>query len=249
MKLLTISVALLWVLSCQAQGQNSDLKRLSLHGNVKSIRERAYQPKFRDGNVQNGDPEFSSYAAFNESGNKMEDTNYSPDGKVDKKHRCLYDSAGNRTVQDQYDADEKLLGKITYAYDRKGRLREDRSFSAGGKPGNRFTYSYNTKGEIIADSSFNGENKFQNKCTYTYDRAGNKTVTRKYSAQGKLEKTLRYSYDQFGNVLVETVESPDGSKTTYGYEYEFDMQGNWIRKVTFMDQKPTSVLEREIVYN
>lgn len=72
-----------------------------------------------------------------------------------------------------------------------------------------------------------------------------------YLIDDKSNKTLisREILDEFGNPVEIQTYQPDGNvDETEVIKYTYDPQGNWLRKVTFKDSKPSSVYERVIVY-
>ena len=193
MKIKSGIVYLAFIFCCQLYGQNSDLKRLSLNGNVKIIRERSYQAVEKDGKVEKGELEFSYYNSFNKEGNKVDDIRYTPEGTPDKKYVYSYDTLGRRTEQDQFNSDEILLRKIIYKYDENGNLTEDNSFNAEGLLEKKYTYKHDNHGNIIEDNSFGPDNVLLKKYTYKYDEAGNRVENCRYSERCGTQSSRRSS--------------------------------------------------------
>ena len=100
----------------------------------------------------------------------------------------------------------------------------------------------------MEDKSFDAGNVLLKRFTYKYDRAGNKIENDRYTSQGTLEKTVIYGYDNKRNVTEEVSTSPDGSKITYTWVYEYDQQDNWTRKIKYFEKKAQNILERKIEY-
>ena len=81
------------------------------------------------------------------------------------------------------------------------------------------------------------------------DDKGNEIEENKYNTQGKLDLKFTWKRDDNSNVIEENIYSADGKldhKTTF--KYEFDEKGNWIKKITFKNQIPKSIEEREFEY-
>ena len=57
-------------------------------------------------------------------------------------------------------------------------------------------------------------------------------------------KTSYYSYDERGNLS----ELKEGDGTIWIYEYDFDPQGNWVRKKGYKDGNLKEITERSIIY-
>jgi len=248
MKTKSIIVCLI-ILSCHySYGQKNDLKRMSLKGNVKSIKEYNYQTVEKGGEITDGQLQFYYQNTFNNKGNKIADVRFDPDGKVNKKYEYKYDSAGRRIEQNQYTINGSLIRKIIYTYDAKGNLTEDNSYDPDGKFDKKYTYTYDDTGNVTEDNSYDTGNNLLKKITYKYDNAGNKTESSRFSARGDLEKKFIYKYDRKGNMVEETDRSSDGTRVTYQYTYEFDRNENWTKKITSNDDKPVNVIVREIEY-
>jgi len=249
MKTKSILISLLFIICFLSYGQKHDLKKMGLHGDVKSLHEYSYQPVDENGKIQKGKLEFSYYNTFNSMGNKLIDIKYGPDGNVDKKYVYTYDNDGyRRTEQQQLSSDGKLIRKITYKYDEQGNLIEDNSFSPEGKPEKKITYKYDNNGNVIEDNSFDAEGKLMKRFTYTYDGSSNKIENSRFSSQGALDSKVTYKYDDKNNIIEETVTNANGTVVITTYTYEYDRQNSWIRMVRFTDKKAVSIIEREIEY-
>ena len=241
-----IYISILFCLS--VNGQISDLRKLAIHGDVKSNHESSFTPVEMDGKIQNGAIEYSFFNRFNVSGNKIEDIKYTPEGKPDKKYEYIYDGFGRRIEQDQSGTDGKLTRKIIYKYDEIGNLTEDNSYNPEGKLEKKYTYKYDNQGNVIEDKSFDADNTLLKRFTYTFDATGNKIENKRYSAHDILEKTISYHYDISGNLTEEITVLPDQTQSEFTYVYEFDNQHNWVRKIKFQDKKPVNILVRELEY-
>lgn len=71
----------------------------------------------------------------------------------------------------------------------------------------------------------------------------------KYKANGELEQRVTYKYDSKGNETEESEFSPDGNLiSTTSYLYQFDSRENWLKKTSYINNLPVSVVERVITY-
>ena len=80
------------------------------------------------------------------------------------------------------------------------------------------------KGNPITRDSYNEFGALFLKCNNKFDAKGNEIETREYDSH----HGLRFV-------------------TTYDYEHN-DKQGNWLKKVTYKNDEPAAVTEREITY-
>lgn len=129
------------------------------------------------------------------------------------------------------------------------------------QPDLRYQYSYEYKyidGRLTEKQLF--DNTGKKGMLYAYKRAGNQVEEFVYTDDGKLNQHYLKILDNEGNEIEET--NFDLSKAQYygdrkyRYEYEFDKQGNWIKKITYKEEaengvklfKPYSVYYRTISY-
>jgi hypothetical protein len=121
--------------------------------------------------------------------------------------------------------DPRYTNKLKYDYDPNGRLAENSLYGNDGSLRVRYTYKYKDgqKEEVVYD----GDGKVLRKYVYTIDDKGTETAREAYEVKdGKVTETL-------------------------SYKYEFDAQGNWIKRTTLIavtkDGK-TDMVERSVDY-
>lgn len=126
--------------------------------------------------------------------------------------------------------DTRYIYKYKYKYDDKGILREEQLYLNDGKPSLKYVYNYkdNQKEELV------------------------------YEANGSLNQKYVSTLDDKRNEIEEIIyKATDNSvESKYSYAYEFDSQGNWVKKTaskwTKRDGKsqymPYSVTYRTINY-
>lgn len=183
-----------------------------------------------------------------------------------------YDKNGNLIEAVKHNEYEKLYTDV-YAYDtKKNKVSEARIDKTGslsykvitkyqdsliteiiGLDGQEKQQSiekrtYNSKG-LILNKSFEdlAFNEFY-KESFTYDKAGNLIQWMQYLGEKKYQ-TINYRYDEHKNLLQ--TERFDGNGTIQEnrkYTYEYDEQGNWIRKSILNNDMQTFVIERKIEY-
>lgn len=168
---------------------------------------------------------------------------------LDRKYE--YDLAGNQVKELMFDSDG-LMGSWEYKYDKNGNRterigylgesfverwiliydqndRKVKEYMTGEEPDTIATYSivtfeYDQKGRIIKTLTTNPETKVQAISSFKYDDKDN--------------LIQHYSKNDFQSGIVEI-------KT---FKYEYDMNGNWIRRILFIESKPTTITDRKIEY-
>ena len=134
--------------------------------------------------------------------------------------------------------------KETYKYDDKGNLIEWYYYEL--HDGLAATYKYDAKGNLIEEISYSHAGV--GNTTYKYDAKGNKIEENSYFI-GLLDRKYTMKYDAKGNLIEGNSYEADGSLDyKYTFKYEFDEKGNWIKRITFKNQIPESIEEREFEY-
>ena len=111
------------------------------------------------------------------------------------------------------------------------------------------TYKYDDKSNLIEDNSYYSDSSLNCKWTYKYDDKDNRIEANGYSANGSFNGKYINKYDDKGNQIEENYYKADGSlDSKETYKYEFDGKGNWIKRITFKNQIPKSIYEREYEY-
>ena len=166
-------------------------------------------------------------------------------GKVKSYRESFYDSAEDRFGEIQK---ANLLQKKTNKYDDKGNQIEENYYKADGSLNYKETYKY-AKGNLIETNYYSANGSFDGKYINKYDDKDNRIEANNYSANGSLDHKYIMKYDAKGNQIQQNRYKADGSldyKETY--KYEFDGKGNWIKRITFKNQIPKSIYEREYEY-
>jgi hypothetical protein len=76
---------------------------------------------------------------------------------------------------------------------------------------------------------------------YTYDRHGRMIEQDVFGNDGKVQSSIVYKRDAKGNIASQEMRKPDAKPPypTLNYQYEFDKQGNWIKRTeTVTDVAP-----------
>ena len=88
-----------------------------------------------------------------------------------------------------------------------------------------------------------------NKWNSTYDNNGNNIKSSWYNFDGCIVDKWISRYDDNGNVIESSSYKPDGSLVEKRLcTYEFDDEGNWLKKAVYIDDSPSFIIDREIEY-
>ena len=177
---------------------------------------------------KNGNPSIRSYS-YSEEGDKIKVKSTCSNVKL-----VLADSKRNRNSEWIYDKNGKLLESEIYVTKKDGK-----AFRASSGQQLVFTkiksnYTYNQHGQMIKRND-----------VYS-DKPGLMNATLDH-----FKKTI-YEYDTYGSLVMKlenfsTRFSEIGSVLTT-FKYEYDSNGNWITKKTYINDILTTITTREITY-
>ncbi len=175
-----------------------------------------------------GSVNYRTSKTYNKDGKSLEDISYNSDDTIKERHVYTYDKNGNYSSLIYYNGDESIKSSVDYKCDEHGNIIEQKSknFEKGGEKYDSWhTNKYNKQGKCIEQVDFNMDGTEKKKSTYKYDSEGN------FIRDKVFEK-----YDPFKKAAGETEET------------EFDKEGNWIKKTTFLNKIPTNIYIREVNY-
>jgi hypothetical protein len=223
--------------TCDAKGRISEIRYLSADGSL--AKRITYE--------------------YDEKGRERERADYFSDGILERKETYSYDDEGNLIEEIEKQQvhpehfnpkryDVYVITKTTHKYDDKGNKIADILFFPDGSLSATWTYSYDSNNQMVKHTRIDKEGRLQDQYIYKYDD------------DGKLVEEIHYAnfcYHQDGRMCEGSVNSGDGifyyvTKTTY----EYDRQGNWIKKPEFSMggeknkgfYEPQTVLYRKISY-
>jgi hypothetical protein len=177
--------------------------------------------------------------------NDVISTNYSSDGFVcNEKNQDKYDIKQNYYKSKYFNLRKDLDNTNFIKYDLKGNIIESRTNSTFDNIKDIYRY---VNGRLIKHITYIG-------------RKISKVHISRYNKEGKLAESLfknydlgfnkvKYKYDKKGNDIEITYSKPDKTidrRLTYVYEY--DQEGNWIKRYEYENGKNISIKERIIEY-
>jgi hypothetical protein len=143
-------------------------------------------------------------------------------GVLVKTSESLFDDKG-RVVETQHWTDERLTGKEINQFDARGNLIEAIIQYPLKKEEQRLLFKYDSLNNKIETIVLNGSLMIESKILTRYDSRGNITELISYGIKGNVKERIMH-------------------------RYEYDQEGNWIKDITLVNKKPTSVIIRKIEY-
>jgi len=193
--------------------------------------------------------------SYDSKGHLTSETQSDAKGVVTRKTSHRYDTNNRRIETSSFAGDDQPTGKTSYAYDAMGRLAEESYDGVRDKMFNKKTsYSYDDKGRLVTEKSEGDVFFNRGEVTYVYDDKGR--LIKKTEPGLTFPKTWEYTYDDNGRRRQEQTMGPprvliklddkaniiervsrigslrSPADTEEKHSYDFDAQGNWVKKTT-----------------
>lgn len=195
------------------------------------------------------------------------------EGKVFLSIISAFDDKGNLKDIRFYNENNQITRNVVYKYDKKNRKIEHRVVDKG-VLNERFTYKYNSKNEIVEQHSYFANGQIAQKWIMEHDKNQHRTKVSEFNHKNQLNKVTYNTYDTQKNLInqqeVDENENLQSEETiaydTYNnevertrnaskegtlhrkIEYTYDIQGNWTKKIHYLNQKPIKITQRELIY-
>lgn len=219
----------------------------------------------------NGKLSYKSTFEYNDNGKIIGVNDYNSNEVLTEKQIYSYDNKGYLVENNTYASDGSLKSKTKYKYDYKGNIIEKDVYDSSGDETSRETYKFDDKGNQIEEYSYYCELKWISE----YDDKGNRIRVNCHDSNGKKVRKWIFIYDLIGNKIEEIDSDSDGNRTvntTYKYDnnrniievysinpiaslkgtdsyiYEYDNQGNWVKRIDSYNGFVKYIIIREIMY-
>tara|TARA_R110001592_G_C13186309_1_gene751651 strand:+ start:1219 stop:2043 length:825 start_codon:yes stop_codon:yes gene_type:complete len=272
MKYLLLNILFL-SLSISGYGQ-TNLEEDGLKGKVKSVKETSHTIIDNFGRYKKERCWYITLREFNKNGRKINHYHYNTDGTgtLSFKSVYYYDIDGYLIeFNDIYGTDNLIHRKFIYKYDNNKKLIEENRYASNGSLIVKEIYEYDSNGNLIEYYYYDRKGNLYKKESYKYDYNGNRIEnnksysdgsgskeTYKYNQKGNLieknefsvfNKKYLYGYDRMGNIIeIKIIEKDNNKETTITYEYTYDSNGSWIKKLEFENHFTKKLIERTIEY-
>ena len=203
----TISIIFMMIVSLAvAQKKKNDLTEMNLNGKIKSTREILYEASGNSSEINKKNIIDSNRMFFNDKGNKIEETEYKSDGKIDEK--------GNKIETTSYFKNGKVSSKYIFNYDIKGNETEFNNYNFEGKLVEKRVYKYDDKRKRIEAERnlYNPDESLRTKSISKYNSNGDCSEINYYNSDGSLGSKIKYVYDYDinSNIIKQIVFGQDG---------------------------------------
>lgn len=176
--------------------------------------------------------------------NTIEINSYELPPELKSFEKEYYNNSGKITEKKEFDSNG-LLQKITvFEYDKNNNLIKMSFKNEGGLVEKFVDYNYDTNGVIMAEKRFENELIISDKVTQ-YDNK--KEITEKTNFVTNTR--TKFIRNRIGDIILEQFYKPiNYLKTTTKYDIKYDDYGNWITRITNINNIPSYIQERNIIY-
>lgn len=254
-----------------------DRERLLLKGKVKSLRQSSYVAVARGEEILRGakQGEFVDYLfdmdgwilsekrysdkgilqqtidkTYGEEGNLMADT--VSDGKGDKISYTVYSYGNDKRMRSKtvHNMDGTLLNKTVYKYDVEGNQVKEMTYGKDGRLYLEYDNQYNAYGQLIQREAVirPSDDAVYNKVVRLYNFNGRVEMESVYLPSDSLQCNRSYKYAASGQIVSGTTCEVGKDVVSYKYKFYNDKQGNWKKRIKFVNDKPLVYEEREYTY-
>jgi hypothetical protein len=139
----------------------------------------------------------------------------------------------------------ELKSKYVYKYDKIGNKIESISYDIYEKISGKYQFIYDTDRNMIYKKTYNKSGEIGDVWQYKYDKNGNKTEE---SNSQIIEGSDFKIFNEDGTPTDDFLEARFNLNIKFIYEYTYDKNMNWIKRIIFRGENPTEIQEREIEY-
>lgn len=264
----------------QAQNPNgkTDKELWYFNGQIKTVREKCYEPKVVGSKIVKGSPKrnfLSNYYFVYKKNNYWKSRTYYRNGIVNKKDVYEYNDKDKKSKMLEYykrklswktiyyyDKSERCIGhrklkssgeyssKESYTYYPDGRIKEIKYFGKDSlKYYNRHEFKYDDNNKIIEETTFEKTGKISNKSTKKLNKKG-LVISVKDDAMsgGKYNSEVLYIYNEHGHKKKYIFRWENNAPDIYTYKYIYDTKGNWIVCIEYKNDTAEQYFERTYTY-
>jgi hypothetical protein len=178
---------------------------------------------------------------YDNNGNKIEECWFDPDGSVSMKYFFIYGNNRNKSEERWCRADSSIVCKYIFKYDEKDNLIESDCVQPNGSLKSKKICKYDNNGNLLEENYIKPEGNLE----IRYDNKGNMIERKSHKSDGSILEDCFFKNDNRGNEIEANWLI---SKNSFKYTYKYDVRGNWIQKITFVNGTQKASTERIIEY-
>ena len=218
---------------------------------------------------------YSSYGEFesktkykyDDRGKRIEKAEYNSEGSLSGKEVYKYDEKGNKIEIQNIASNGDKYGKGIFKYNKKNKLVEKNYYRSDGNLIKKGIFIYNENGDLIeekdSDKNFNmevvAEYKDKGIKIISHDSDDNINLQTKVVFNSNFFRKMALKYKDILSMfdVVDDLDVAEGKvydskndslMTAVKYTYDYDMKGNWTKRIEYQNEKLKGLVGREITY-
>lgn len=258
--------------------EDTDRKILLLQGKVKSVHQTSYIAAPIGTEIINRGPKSGIFFIykFDKEGRKVMASHFSNTGVPEGTTEYTYNANGNIEKEIRKSPAGKMESTTVWTYNNEGYVRIKSMSDANGEPMRKTIFRYNNEGNCTQEICFNKDGSKYSEFHYQHDPYGNliskkvveapaeaegaeyEPINRVWNARGRIveekigsspnERKYSYQYSSRGEVISGTESINSQPAVKFVYKFYNDPQGNWKKRIKFIDEKAVLYEEREYTY-
>jgi len=244
-----ISFFSLLIILISCSNKKNDLKKANLFGKVKFVKEINYEAVEKFGEIVEGYTLHTYESTYDEKGNLIKWCRESEtflEGIICTEYNV--DEKGNQ-IGITYNSQNNIKYKLVRNYDSNGKEIESNSYDKNNNLTTKVKSELDKNGNAIKDRMYNSYGNLESVTERKFDKNGNCIeAISKTNTDVIFQKWEEQMYDKFNNLINWKLTIPSSRTVHFEHKFEFDKNNNWIRQVILQDQKPETVIKREIKY-
>lgn len=249
---------LISLISCTSSiPEIKSLDKIDFNGHVKTIIEKSYLISFdshtenikviRRARKINDDDDF--VILFDQLGNIINWIYMNNQDDTTKRIIFEYNKENILHFKYEMNSNGDLTKVSEFQFDKKTKIFHETETDGNGTILNRRQYIYNKYNRIKRELCSFAIGDLSHSIDYRYDQKI-RLIAIDYFLPDKLPlKKIRYNLDSQNNIMEEiTISGDNFDSIRWKYEYEYDNQKNWIKRLDYYEGNPRYLIERKIEY-
>ncbi len=252
-KWLCFAVVTFLFVGCAQQGFISpDLEQMKLNSNVKSIEARTFKAIEVDGNVVKDEATpygSAEYMNFDQEGRYTSIEYFTAQNQLESKQAFEHNDSKYVTKVIGTNADGISDGEYFIQYDAQDRITQRQLVAVDGTVQSVQKYAYSNSKNPDSIQIINQSGALEYTYAMTYHENEELATLKVLSTEQVILANYSYTYNKNNQIQEEIAYTKDGEiQNTETSEYQYDINNNWVQKVTRTNNELQYIVERVITY-
>lgn len=200
-----------------------------------------------------GRKNYYSVYSYDENDNRIEEVRYDLNDDILFTHVYRYDELNRKTEEIEFDSFNYLTNKKNYGYHKNGYLEieYDFTFKAKNEVDEVILTRFDKNKKVLEKTMTDAIGNVLKKQTFKYNRKGLLLSYTHADLPNDYHHTGNYKYNLKGNAIggsKRNFQKNELNSEKFTYQYSFDKQGNWIKRIRVVNDKQSVIEERKLEY-